>query len=226
MLKIKNLSFAYDNNTYVLNNLNFDLKDGSYISILGENGSGKSTLVKLILGLLTPTSGKITNTFQQIAYVPQRFESLNNQFPITVKEVLTCYQKTKHLLGRKLIEDSLSLVKMEEYENALIGTLSGGQFQKIFIARAVMGNPDLLVLDEPSNGIDVKSQNEIYQLIQSLNRKKKITVICVEHNLKAAIRNSHSLYHMSNGVGHWCNPENYIKEYLIENTGAEKYVSI
>ena len=78
-----------------------------------------------------------------------------------------------------------------------------------------MGNPDLLVLDEPSNGIDIKSQNEIYQLIKDLNRERKITVICVEHNLKAAIRNSHLLYHMSNGVGHMCNPQNYIKEYLM-----------
>ncbi|MDD4721623.1 MAG: metal ABC transporter ATP-binding protein [Acidaminococcaceae bacterium] len=226
MLQIKNLSFSYGNTPYILNNLNFELSDGKYISILGENGSGKSTLIKLILGLLTPTKGTIQNTFQQTAYVSQRFESLNKQFPITVKEVLTCYQKARHLPGSNLIAESLALVNMQEYADALIGTLSGGQFQKIFIARAVMGNPDLLVLDEPSNGIDIKSQNEIYQLIRSLNREKHITVICVEHNLKAAIRNSHLLYHMSNGIGHMCNPKNYINEYLMENTGVEEYVSI
>jgi len=226
MLQIKNLSFSYGDKPYVLNNLNFELPDGKYISILGENGSGKSTLVKLILGLLTPTKGTIENKFKQIAYVPQRFESLNKQFPITVKEVLTCYKKTRHLYGENLIADSLALVNMKEYENVLIGTLSGGQFQKIFITRALMGNPDLLVLDEPSNGIDIKSQNEIYQLIKNLNRERKIAVICVEHNLKAAIRNSHLLYHMSNGVGHMCNPQNYIKEYLMENIGVEEYVSI
>jgi len=226
MLQIKNLYFSYGDKPYVLKNLNLQVPEGKYISILGENGSGKSTLVKLILGLLTPTQGTIENEFKQIAYVSQRFESLNKQFPITVKEVLTCYQKTRHLPGKNLIDESLALVNMNEYENALIGTLSGGQFQKIFITRALMGNPDLLVLDEPSNGIDIKSQNEIYQLIKNLNRQRKITVICVEHNLKAAIRNSHLLYHMSNGVGHMCNPQNYIKEYLMENTGAEEYVSI
>ncbi len=219
MLQIKNLSFSYGNKPYVLDNLNFELQDGKYISILGENGSGKSTLVKLILGLLIPTKGTIKNTFQQTAYVSQRFESLNKQFPITVKEVLTCYQKTRHLPGSNLIAESLALINMQEYADALIGTLSGGQFQKIFITRAIMGNPDLLVLDEPSNGIDMKSQNEIYQLIRSLNREKNITVICVEHNLKAAIRNSHLLYHISSGVGHMCNPQNYIKEYLMENNG-------
>jgi len=226
MLQVKKLSFSYENGPYLLKNLNLELQDGKYLSILGENGSGKSTLVKLILGLLTPTKGTIENNFKQIAYVSQRFESLNKQFPITVKEVLTCYQKTRHLSGKNLIDESLALVNMNEFANALIGTLSGGQFQKIFITRALMGNPDLLVLDEPSNGIDMKSQNEIYQLIQSLNRDKKITVICVEHNLKAAIGNSHLLYHLSHGIGHLCNPENYIKEYLMENTGVEKYVSI
>lgn len=226
MLQIQNLFFSYGDMPYVLNNLNLELKDGKYISILGENGSGKSTLVKLILGILKPTKGTIKNTFSQIAYVSQRFESLNKQFPITVEEVLTCYQKTKQLSGNNLIKDSLDLVNMGKYADALIGNLSGGQFQKVFITRALMGNPDLLVLDEPSNGIDAKSQKEIYQLIRGLNQEKNITVICVEHNLKAAIGNSHLIYHIANGVGHMCNPQNYIKEYLKENTGVEKYVSI
>lgn len=226
MIHIKNMYFSYEQSSYILKNLNFSIQDGSYISILGENGSGKSTFIKLLLNLLIPTSGHIENTFTRTAYVPQRFESLNTQFPITIEEILTCYQKARHIPGKKIIDDSLALVKMQDYKKSLVGTLSGGQCQKIFIARALMGNPDLLILDEPSNGVDIKSQNEIYQLIKNLNQEKKITVICVEHNLKAAIKNSTLLYHIAQGVGHICNPQDYIREYLIENTGVENYVSI
>ena len=103
---------------------------------------------------------------------------------------------------------------MEDYENALIGTLSGGQLQKILIARALLGDPDLLVLDEPSTGIDLKSQREIYALIKKLNREDGITVVSVEHNLEAAVKNSTSIYHISNGHAHVCSPETYAEEFL------------
>lgn len=226
MIHIKNLYFSYEKNSCILQDLNFLIEDGAYVSILGENGSGKSTLIKLLLQLLKPIKGIIENTFQQIAYVPQRFDSLNTQFPITIEEILTCYQKTRHIPGRMAIDDSLAFVNMTNYRKSLIGTLSGGQCQKIFIARALMGRPDLLILDEPSNGVDMKSQNEIYQLIKNLNQEKKITVICVEHNLKAAIKNSTLLYHIDQGIGHICTPENYMREYLIRNTGVENYAAI
>lgn len=227
MITIQNLYFSYaPNKPYLLKDLNLTINKGDYISILGDNGSGKSTLIKLLLKLLISTKGKIINDFTKTAYVPQRFDNLNIQFPITVYEILKCYQKTLKIKDKNCICNYLDLVKMRDFSNALIGTLSGGQCQKIFIARALMGNPDLLILDEPSNGVDLKSQNEIYSLIKNVNTINKVTVISVEHNLKAAIDNSSFIYHLCQGSGHLCNPNEYIKEYLATNTGSDRYASL
>ena len=95
-----------------------------------------------------------------------------------------------------------------------MGTLSGGQSQKIFIARALMGNPDLLILDEPSTGVDIGSQKEIYHFLTSINKKNGITIVSVEHNLDAAISNSTLIFHLCSGKGHLCTPEKYTAEFL------------
>lgn len=227
MITIQDLCFSYSpSKPYLLKDLNLTINQGDYISILGDNGSGKSTFVKLLLKLLTPTKGKIVDDFAKAAYVPQRFENLNMQFPITVYEILNCYRRTLKIKDKDCITKYLDLVKMRNFSNALIGTLSGGQCQKIFIVRALMGNPDLLILDEPSNGVDLKSQDEIYSLIKNINIVQKVTVISVEHNLKAAIDNSTFIYHLCQGSGHLCNPNEYINEYVAANIGNDRYVSL
>lgn len=213
MIKIDNLYFSYTNSEpFILHGINLIINDGEYISILGENGSGKSTFIKLILKFLLPTKGSITDTSKSIGYVPQRSDSFNSQFPITVFEMMNCYRKLLKLKDKNTAANYLKMVNMYDYRDSLIGNLSGGQCQKIFIARALMGNPDLLVFDEPSTGVDIGSQKEIYRLIKELNVKNKITVIAVEHNLNAALTNSSLIYHLSNGNGHMCKPEQYIEE--------------
>lgn len=225
MLKINNLYFSYNKHApYILNNINLTINNGEYVSILGENGCGKSTLIKLMLNILQPTSGTIINEAKNIGYVAQKSDFLNSQFPITVYEMLDCYRKLLKIKDKGIITKSLETVNMLKFKNSLIGNLSGGQCQKIFIARAIMGNPDLLILDEPSTGVDIKSQKEIYSLIKYLNRNKCITVISIEHNLKAAISNSSLIYHLSNGNGHMCKPDIYIKEYVEANGGNKFYV--
>ena len=215
MIRVENLFFSYTGTApYVLEGLNLEVPDGEYISVLGENGSGKSTLLHLLLRLLRPTSGRIECGARRIGYVPQRADFLNTQFPITVTEMLTCYRRLLKLRDRSAVSRALETVRMADRRNALIGTLSGGQCQKIFIARALMGDPDLLVLDEPSTGVDVGSQREIYTLIRALNRSRRMTVISVEHNLEAAIANSTLIYHLSGGSGHLCTPEQYTREFL------------
>lgn len=227
MITIQNLWFSYTpNKPPILKNLNLTMNKGDYIAILGENGSGKSTFVKLLLNLLTPTQGKIINNFIQSAYVPQRFENLNIQFPITVYEILDCYRKALKIKEKDCIFEYLDLVNMSDFCKHLIGTLSGGECQKIFIARALLGNPDLLILDEPSSGVDMKSQDEIYHLIKNINRTKQVTVVSVEHNLKAAIDNSTLIYHLSQGSGHLCSPNEYISEYLAATTGSDRYATL
>ena len=155
--------------------------------------------------------------------MPQRFETLNSQFPITVGEVMHYYRKILKLKDASLAQKYLHQVGMEEYTNRLIGNLSGGQCQKVFIARALMAQPDLLILDEPSVGIDVRSQTEMYDLLHRLNQEG-MTVITVEHNLRAAERNSKYMFHITDGMGHLCSPRDYVKEYVSANTGSEAYV--
>ena len=220
MIQLEHVSFAYEHGPYLLQDINMNIADGDYISVVGENGSGKSTLIKLILGLLSPSRGNITDTFRQRAYVPQRFETMN-QFPITVYEVLNCQ---RHILGLKdkaIIRDSLEKMDVYGLKDQLIGNLSGGQCQKVLIARALMGKPDLLIFDEPSTGIDVKSQMELYPFIKTLNQQHGVTVVTVEHNLKFAVHNSTKMFHVVGGHGHFCSPQDYIQEYVSDNMGGD-----
>ncbi len=220
MIEIKELFFSYTGSPpYLLNGINLNIKDGDYISIVGENGCGKSTLMKLILKLLKPTKGKIVTRAKRIGYVPQKNDFSNSNFPITVYEMLNSYRKLIKIKNKRVISESLRWVGMESFQASLMGNLSGGQSQKIFIARALMGNPDLLILDEPSTGVDIGGQREIYRFLSGINQKKGITVVSVEHNLDAAISNSTLIYHLVRGKGHLCTPEKYAAEFLNHEEG-------
>ncbi|MBU3092618.1 metal ABC transporter ATP-binding protein [Clostridium sp. CF011] len=219
MINIKNLCFTYTNSKpYILDKVNLKIEKGSYVSILGENGSAKSTLVKLILNLLKPNSGQIIIFTSKIAYVAQKVENFNAQFPITVYEMLNCHRKVLKLKDKSLILKSLQAVGMESHTHTLIGNLSGGQQQKIFIARSLIGDPELLILDEPSTGVDIQSMEDIYRIIKGLNKNLGITVVSVEHNLKAALDNSTNIFEMGNGSGILYNIHNY-KNKLNEERG-------
>ncbi len=215
MIIIENLFFKYTGQTpYTLSGVNLLVPKDSYISIVGNNGCGKSTLLKLILGFLSPTTGTIQIKTNKIGYVPQRQE-FNSAFPITVQEVIYSYGKLLHMKNINVCE-ILSITQMQDFKNQLVGDLSGGQYQRMLIARALMGTPDLLVLDEPSTGVDISSQKEIYKILRELNKNKKLTILSVEHNLYAATESSYMIYHLSDGKGHLCTPQNYLKEYIAK----------
>ena len=212
MIKIKDLCFSYNNSKpYIIDNLSLNIDKESYVSIIGANGSCKSTLIKLILNLLTPQKGTINLTSKKIGYVPQIVESFNSSFPITVWEMLNAHRNVLKIKDKESITEALKKVDMLEYKNSLIGNLSGGQKQKIFIARAILANEDILILDEPSTGVDSKSMKEIYGLIASLNKKNGVTVISVEHNLETALQNSSHILTMENGFGTLYTSEEYIR---------------
>jgi len=212
MIEIKDLCFSYNNSKpYIIDNLSLNIDKKSYVSIIGANGSCKSTLIKLILNLLTPQKGTINLTSKKIGYVPQIVESFNSSFPITVWEMLNAHRNVLKIKDKESITEALKKVGMFEYKNSLIGNLSGGQKQKIFIARAILANEDILILDEPSTGVDSKSMKEIYGLIASLNKKNGVTVISVEHNLETALQNSSHILTMDNGFGTLYTSEEYIR---------------
>lgn len=214
MVCVQNVSFKYGAGGKVLfENLCLTVKKGAYISIVGENGTGKSTLIKLFLGLLTPVAGTVRCGAKSIGYVPQKKAAVTG-FPITVFEALNSYRILCKQRDKGVIDRYLADVRLLDYKYALAGTLSGGQLQKMYVARALIGTPDLLILDEPSTGIDIQSQQEMYAFIKKLNTEQGLTVISVEHNLDAAVFNSTDIFHLANGCGHLCNPQKYAAEFL------------
>lgn len=217
MVEAKGVYFSYTGSPpYVLNGIDLDIQSGEYVSVVGENGSGKSTLIRLVLGFLRPTAGAVSTRARRIGYVPQKSDAGGGAFPITVGEALHSYRKLLKIREKDAVARLLRQVGMEGTENALMGTLSGGQAQKILIARALLGSPELLILDEPSTGVDAPSQREIYGFLKGCNAEKGITILSVEHNLDAAIANSTLIYHLARGQGHLCTPKRYAEEFLKE----------
>ena len=221
VVKAENLFFSYTGSPpYVLDGINLEIHAGEYVSVVGDNGSGKSTLMRLILRFIRPTGGSIACRAKRVGYVPQRNDFSNSNFPITVYEALNSYRRLLKIKNKDVIEKALEQVGMSDFRNALMGTLSGGQSQKILIARALMGEPDLLILDEPSTGVDIGSQREIYGFLRKINKENGITVVSVEHNLDAAVSNSTLIYHLTGGQGHLCTPRQYADEFL-KNRGKD-----
>ena len=225
MVTIEQLSFAYSGlGDDILRDINLTISNGEYLSIIGENGSGKTTFMRLLLGLLKPTKGIIQINAKAIGYVPQKNDNVNTAFPITVFEALNSYRHLLKIKDKEIVMRALETVGMEKQYNHLMGNLSGGQTQKILLARAIMGNPELLILDEPSTGIDLDSQRDIYKLLKKLNTEKNMTIIAVEHNLEAVYANSTNIFHLQNGCGHLCNPDKYAKEFLRLEGGSDASV--
>jgi len=220
MIQADNLWYSYtEAEPFILRGITVAVPHGEYVSVVGDNGSGKSTLMRLMLGLLKPTRGKIICEAERIGYVPQRKDSASAVFPITLGEMLRSYARLRGINGKKTAAEAervLDIVGLRIKEQSLVGELSGGQSQKLYIARALIASPDLLVLDEPSTGVDRASGEEIYDLLKLLNGEG-VTIISVEHNLTAALRNSTYIYHIAYGHVHICTPEQYVKEYLDNN---------
>lgn len=221
MITTEHLRFSYSGlPPYTLDDISLHFEKSAYVSILGENGCGKSTLVRLILGFLKPSSGRLEVRARRVGYVPQKNDFSNADFPITVFEMLDSYRRLLGIRDRGAVEQALARVRMQPFARRLMGALSGGQAQKIRLARALMGKPDLLVLDEPSTGVDIGSQAEIYSFLKQLNREAGVTVLSVEHNLQAAMSNSTYIYHLTGGHGHLCTPEHYAAEFLHGGEGS------
>lgn len=199
-IEIKNLKFGYEEGL-VLNDISLCIEKGDYVGIVGSNGTGKSTLIKLILGLLQTRTGTITRAETNVGYVPQVGLSVKSEFPATVREVVMLnlfgsiglFKRPKREHYEK-VEKTLATVGMSEYKNRLIGKLSGGQQQRILIAKSLVNDPDILVLDEPIAGIDAESEKNLYQLLYRLNRENGLTIIMVTHSLTDVKKDMNKIY--------------------------------
>ena len=196
-VSLSNINLIYSNK-YILKNINIDIKKGDCVTILGHNGAGKTTLFKIINGLIKPTSGtieifsnKLTDEIKkQIGYIPQinKFESY---VPINVKQVIEMGITARKGIFKKLSKQDNLLVediakKLDIYKllNVPIGKLSGGEMQKVSIARVLAQQAEILLLDEPLSNLDIKSQNNIIEIIENIHSEKKATILIVLHNFE------------------------------------------
>ncbi len=201
---MNNLTFGYDYRT-VLKDVSFKINTGDFLAIVGNNGSGKSTLVKCILGINKVPPKRIFlddvditeyKNFRNIGYVPQKFDDFNYEFPITVNEILQVSRYTKVSEDTKLeILDKIGILHLQ-HEN--INNLSGGQLQRVFIVRALMNKPKLLILDEPTVGVDRENVKKFYKTVNELHGEG-ITIILITHNINESNANYTSVLSIVNG---------------------------
>ncbi len=217
-LNIRNLTVSYGNNV-ALSNISFSVDDGDFLGIIGPNGGGKSTLLKAILNLVPACSGEVFVYGQKngshdvkIGYVPQ-FALMDKQFPITVIEVVLTGRLPKkptpfHKYSEQDIyvaEKVLNNVGIPHLAQRKISDLSGGEFQKVLIARALAQKPKILLLDEPTASVDTASRRQIFSLLDKLN--SKMTIIFVTHDLLAVSSHVKSLACLNNTLVFHGEPE-------------------
>ncbi len=184
MINFDNVSFSYPDSK-VLNDVTLTINDGEYVGILGPNGGGKSTFLKLALGLLKPTSGKITISNKKISYIAQTTSISDSSFPATVYEVVSLGLVKNSLFPKKSDKDKINDILKEldiyQFKNRLVNELSGGQLQRVKIAKALIKDPDLIVLDEPDAGMDEQAHVNLISIINKLHSEKK-SIIFVSHH--------------------------------------------
>lgn len=203
IIKIENLSAGYEKKT-VLHNINLEISEKDFLGIIGPNGGGKTTLMKVILGLLEPTEGKITyydngtpTERLEIGYLPQ-YNSIDKKFPISVYEViLSGLNRQKNLFRRftkehhERVKETISMMGLEGMENKPIGQLSGGQMQRALLGRAIVSDPKAIILDEPNTYIDKRFEARLYSLLEEINKER--TIILVSHDIGSVLQNVKSI---------------------------------
>lgn len=189
LIEVQQVSKQFGHHT-VFEDITFTIAEGDIVALIGPNGSGKTTLAQIILGLDEPTSGEVfidgmsphaqKNFF---GYVPQRF-SFDRSLPITVEEFLSLVDcdNCQHD-GSPSIDEALDMVGLGEHKSQLLGTLSGGQLQRSLIARALVHNRQVLILDEPAAGVDVSGESAIYDLLKKLSDTYRKTIIIISHEI-------------------------------------------
>lgn len=206
----------------VLSDVTFGVQKGDYIGLVGPNGSGKSTLIRCILGLLRPAKGSVSlfghdahemREREKIGYLPQRIDFFNPRFPSTVAEIvsqgLIAGGRARRGYRKNRIETMLELLEISGIRNRLIGDLSGGQQQRVLIARALVNEPELLILDEPASALDPETRGNFFSLLQDLNEKRGVTIIMVTHDI--------------GGIGEYASKLLYLDKKIIFFGGFDEF---
>lgn len=236
VINLTKVYYSYDGYP-VLKDVSLSVEKGDFVAILGPNGSAKSTLLKVMLGLLTPKIGEVRifgekarrfREWSKIGYISQQAASINTSFPATVEEVVssgyyTGFGRIFDSAKRKAAtKTALEAVKILDLSHRLIGQLSGGQRQKVFLARALVRQPEALFLDEPTTGIDAASQQEFYQLISNFH-KHHMTIVMVTHDVTSAIKMATKVVYMVDGKATlYENTRNFCEIFTSKNNRARR----
>lgn len=197
IIEIKKLSVHYGQ-TEALQDVSFAIEKGDFVGLAGPNGAGKTTLIKAILGLLPVSKGKIElfgkakerfNDWGKIGYLPQKFQTINALFPATVDEVVVLgllsqkkFPKRITTSDKNKVDAILQELGIPKLKNKMLFELSGGQQQKVLLARALISHPELLILDEPSTALDPQSRESFFQLVKKMNKQNGIAVLLITHD--------------------------------------------
>ncbi|HSW98448.1 MAG TPA: metal ABC transporter ATP-binding protein [Candidatus Saccharimonadales bacterium] len=229
VIELQDVSFCYPGSEPALAGLNLRVMPGEYVGVIGPNGGGKTTLMKLLLGLLAPQTGTITlfgtprdkfRGWHRIGYVPQRFGSGDFKLPVTVAEVVGFGAPRG---DKSRVAESLAQVGMEVYARRRLRELSGGQQQRVFIAKALASRPEILILDEPTAGVDVHAQDGFYQLLAALNKAHGLTIILVSHDIDVVVNEVSKLACINEALVYHGHPKDFIeKDYLTKLYGKTR----
>lgn len=227
ILEISDLSVGYDDNPYVLKNVNLNVFQDDFLGIIGPNGGGKTTLLKTILGLVKPTDGSISffrNDVKtdkiNIGYLPQ-INQIDKKFPISVHDVILSGLTIKHSVFSPYTKEQKERVGVIAYQMGLdklidrpIGALSGGQLQRTLLGRAIIDGPDLLVLDEPNSYVDKRFETDFYKILEDIN--KDTAIILVSHDVGTVISLVKNIACVNEGL-HYHSGTNITTEWLEES---------
>lgn len=219
-ITVKDLQVAFDDNL-VIENASFTIETGEFIYVLGGNGSGKTTLIKAITGLVPIRSGSIdifgkTNSSevvsQHIGYVPQ-YTKIDKSFPITVSEMieLECHTSGSCDIGAG---GHLKIFNAEKLAKRKINQLSGGEFQKVLLARAMVTDPDILILDEPTNNLDRDTQQSLFTTLHKLAEEQAKTIILITHDHNLVEGSQHQVLFLQHGKVHANTSQTIIDQHI------------
>ena len=204
LIQIKDVSFNYPTKKDTLKHVSFDVKKGTFTCIVGENGSGKSTLLKCILDLNKGYTGQIIKE-KQVGYLPQK-SAIQSNFPASIEEVVlsgTISNNIKSIFYTKKDKETAKKIMKEleiyDIRKTCFADLSGGQQQRVLIARALCATDEIIILDEPTNGLDPNISIQIYELLDSLKKNDNITILMVSHDIERALKYADEVIELKDG---------------------------
>lgn len=185
LIEAKNISLTIDKKT-ILSNISLEIKKRDFVTVIGPNGAGKSMLLKALMGFFKLTSGKvILQKNLRIGYVPQKLD-LNGSMPISVRKFLKLKNDTDDEKIAKIAQE----IVISDILDEQIHSLSGGQFQRVLLARSLLGNPEILILDEPAQNLDISGQMAFYKLLDNVYKSREIAILMVSHDLHLVMASS------------------------------------